>query len=506
MGSHLPPTYSASVKESHSAFRDSLFSPTFTPLPTLNPVITRLSNLLVLPLTAQSPPLSILLVGPQSCGKSLSLTRALSALPPPAQPTVVTLHGLLHSSPSSAWRAVASQLSGQDAPTHQAECLATVNHHLRKLATNDKPLLFILDAFHAFACDPASQSVLYGILNYLQEHTLRAACVAMTTKIDTTSRLEKRVKSRFAAREVVIPLPQHHGHVREFLTAALRHSLSPQSPSTHNPHRNGPPAPAKRRRPKPAAPAVSTLSPRAKRRRGSGRLRTSGSDDIDGERDRETVDAAEAGGRFGRERGLADYRCVVEMMIDSEESKDIITRYMDGNRVIEPILRAVDAAMASAFEDEIMETVKTGRNDCAVTKEKRLRVALRMLRTQLSPVDTLSTMVASVSRVELALLIALRRIKGKATFADVIKMYETLGREGGMVRGEQGEAIVDRLVAEKCWERLVEGGLVVRNGNGPKVLRRVDLAVEAEVIDQVIKQPGRASTRLERWAREEFRK
>lgn len=422
MGSHLAPPYPAAVQTSHSAFRNHLFAPTFTPLPTLDPVITRLSNLLVRPLTAESPPLSILLVGPQSSGKSLILSRALAALPPPAQPTTVTLHGLLHSSPSSAWRAIASQLSAQDSPTHQAECLATINHHLRHLAQNTKPLLFILDAFHAFACDPASQSVLYGILNYLQQHTLRAACVAMTTNIDTTSRLEKRVKSRFAAREIVVPLPHHDAHVRQFLSAAVRHSLSPEMQSADNPPQNGSPAPTKRRRPNAGAVDKSTSAPRPKRRRDSGRRRATVDEGIDVDPDGKTMGSPESTHQSAYQRGLADYHSVVQMLVDKEESQGIIKRFMYGNRVIEPILRAVDAAMTSAFETEILGAVDVRRNDSAMTKERRLRVALKTLKTHLSPSDTLSTMVASVSGVELALLIARRRIKGKATFADVIKV------------------------------------------------------------------------------------
>lgn len=320
----------------------------------------------------------------------------------------------------------------------------------------------------------------------MQDRTLRTACVAMTIKIDAIDRLEKRVKSRFAPREIVVPLPKDVDQILQFLNSALARDITDGNDNVDD----------------------GKAFPVATRTRSADTVSYWMHNDV------QTFQSSSCGcvdhniarksanhrARSPSDGDALQFHQVAKGLLHSPECKELLQRYSRLNRVIEPILRAVDFTLGVVFAPEI-----SGRSGLigAGTTAERLQLALKTLEKNLFVEDTLAKTMESVSAVELALLAALRRIKGKATFADVLRVYETLGREEGLVRGEEGEAVAGRIVAEKCWERLVEGGLVLRSGTGPKVTRTVTLAVSRLVVDQVIEKHAGASTRMVRWAREE---
>lgn len=313
----------------------------------------------------------------------------------------------------------------------------------------------------------------------MQDRTLRAVCVAMTTKIDATDRLEKRVKSRFAPREVVIPLPKDADQILQFMHSALANDTSHSDDTIDG----------------------DKASDVAKRTLSQDKVSYWMQNDVQTfqQSSRALIDSTPS----HRSDENQEFYQVAESLLHSTKCQELVRRYIKLNRVIEPALRAMDVALSTAFAPQILGT------PCgigATTNAQRMQIALKTLEENLLAEDTLAKMVESVSGVELALLAALRRIKGKATFADVLRVYETLGREEGLVRGEDGEAVAGRVVVEKCWERLIEGGLVVRSGTGPKVSRTVVLAVPGDIVDQVIVRHAGASTRMARWAREEVRR
>lgn len=479
MPSVSSPTNPHPIRRAYQTFHDRLFSQTPIPVPLLQPTISHVTHLLQSTFSAKTPPISILLIGPTSSGKSLILSRALSALPASAAPTILGLHGLLHTTPLAAWRALAAQFPHHHPTTPQADYLSIVNYHLQTLATDEKPLLFVLDAFDLFSNDFASQTILYSIFNYMQDRTLRAVCVAMTTKIDATDRLEKRVKSRFAPREVVIPLPKDADQILQFMHSALANDTSHSDDTIDG----------------------DKASDVAKRTLSQDKVSYWMQNDVQTfqQSSRALIDSTSS----HRSDENQEFYQVAESLLHSTKCQELVRRYIKLNRVIEPALRAMDVALSTAFAPEILGT------PCgigATTNAQRMQIALKTLEENLLAEDTLAKMVESVSGVELALLAALRRIKGKATFADVLRVYETLGREEGLVRGEDGEAVAGRVVVEKCWERLIEGGLIVRSGTGPKVSRTVVLAVSGDIVDQVIVRHAGASTRMARWAREEVRR
>lgn len=482
-------THPCTFRHAHQIFHDRLFSQTPIPVPLLQPTIDHVTHLLQSTFTTKTPPISILLIGPTSSGKSLLLNRAVSALSASATPTILRLHGLLHATPLTAWRALAAQFPHHHPPASQPDYLSVVNHHLQALAADAKPLLFILDAFDLFSSDSASQNVLYSIFNYMQDRTLRAVCVAMTTKIDATDRLEKRVKSRFAPREIVVPLPSDAHQILHFMRGALANDMSDSDNTVGDGKSLAVAKPIRNNDNVSYWTGNEVQTFRQSSRVGSDTTACHNSENLNA--------------RPSSINEIQEFHDLANSLLHSTECKELVGRYIKLSRVVEPVLRAVDVALSTAFA---LETLGTAHEMGATTNAQRMRVALETLEKNLLAEDTLVKMVESVSGVELALLAALGRVKGKATFVDVLRVYETLGREEGLVRGEDGEAVAGRVVAEKCWERLIEGGLVMRTGTGPKVTRTVVMAVPWEVVDQVIVRHAGASTRMTRWAQEEVRR
>jgi origin recognition complex subunit 4 len=83
-----------------------------------------------------------------------------------------------------------------------------------------KSVIFIMDEFDLFATHPR-QTLLYNLLDIAQSRKAPIAVLGLTTRIDVTEALEKRVKSRFSHRYVHLPLPKGLGQFTEVGKAAL---------------------------------------------------------------------------------------------------------------------------------------------------------------------------------------------------------------------------------------------------------------------------------------------
>lgn len=438
-----------------ASFRSQLFYPSEqVKLPTLQSTISHLHTLLSTAISTRSS-LSLLLISPPSAGKSIVLNRSLALLPNP--PITLQLHGFLHTTPYHAWRSLASQVTDHEdpLPSSTAEALVTVNAVLEAKRKQNQCVLFVFDAFEMFACDRDAQSVLYAILNYLQDRNVCAIFIAMSSRFDVTDLLEKRIKSRFAPREIVIPLPNTSNHVIDFLFNVLDATIE----------------------------RAPTKKPRKRRR-----LNTR----------QGMIEPKES--KISQSR--KQVRKVAETLLQSNQFQSGIDAYLRRSRIMKPILLAFDAAMAFAFEEQVLGT----ECDSPTDLDTRVKKAIDTMWDRLEVHDTQKDIVEEVSAVELALLVSLTKCKmPKITFSDVYKVYETLGRENGMVRGEQTESLVNKSLAEQCWERLVDVGLVFRTGAGPKNRQLVELGVRKNLIDEVLKTHEGASTTMIRWAKEEAR-
>lgn len=127
-------------------------------------------------------------------------------------------------------------------PTHLPGSLPPASHLpalISLIPTLPRPTIILLDAFDLFAQHPR-QSLLYCLLDTVQ--SLRAgtatrgmAVVGITTRVDTVTMLEKRVKSRFSGRTVrtggAQGLTEWIGAVRDVLSVPV--STSEEDETEH---------------------------------------------------------------------------------------------------------------------------------------------------------------------------------------------------------------------------------------------------------------------------------
>ena len=391
-----------------------------------------------------APPSSVLLLGPPSSGKSLVTTRVVDNLHAQLSETDSNLHllhlnGLLHVNPLKAWRHVARQLSTEfDDETISSmnvqSCLGTISDAFRQLHKNNTPILMILDAFDQFviSADGMSQTVLYSLFNYLQDRTMRIAVIAMTSCIDVSDGLEKRVKSRFNHRTVIVHLPSDHEPVLKWISQVLLY----KHPNTR-------------------------------------------------------ISAAFT--RFVKSF-LGDPRCITA-----------VKRQLSRSRVVSPLLSAFEAAITCAFEEPLGK--KVGKAELT----KRVNSACEMFVCVLQPRGSVAEYLQHLTALEIAFLICLRKLEhwadqkdGKVSivFSDVFEQYRNACSEEGWSATKK--AGVERHVADKSWERLVECGLVIRTGHGPRDMRSCFLGVSGEEVDKALQENALASEAMKNWAKKRW--
>ncbi|KIW06127.1 uncharacterized protein PV09_03292 [Verruconis gallopava] len=84
-----------------------------------------------------------------------------------------------------------------------------------------KSIIFIMDEFDLFATH-ARQTLLYNLLDIAQSRKAPIAVIGLTTRIDVTEALEKRVKSRFSHRYVHLSLPKTLSEFVDVAKSALQ--------------------------------------------------------------------------------------------------------------------------------------------------------------------------------------------------------------------------------------------------------------------------------------------
>ena len=70
-----------------------------------------------------------------------------------------------------------------------------------------KSVVFIMDEFDLFALHPR-QTLLYNLFDIAQARKAPIAVVGLTTRIEVVEMLEKRVKSRFSHRSILLSMPK----------------------------------------------------------------------------------------------------------------------------------------------------------------------------------------------------------------------------------------------------------------------------------------------------------
>ena len=174
---------------------------------------------------------SVLLMGARGSGKTTALDSALKELKATHGEKVlpVRLSGMLHSDEKVGMREIACQLcdAGEELEFNRAagfaENVAFMREVLRALEGGGRAVIFILEEFDLFTLRGASskQTLLYSIMDLLQQPHVSAAVVGVTCRHDAVELLEKRVRSRFAHRRVLLAPPA--GRMKA--AALVRHAL-----------------------------------------------------------------------------------------------------------------------------------------------------------------------------------------------------------------------------------------------------------------------------------------
>ncbi|GJP29022.1 hypothetical protein CLOM_g27 [Closterium sp. NIES-68] len=170
--------------------------------------------------------LSLLLLGPRGCGKTLVLHRVLADLrsshdTPPF--LAVHLDGRMHADDRAALKEMARQLALSlpqlDALSlHSFSDNVRVLHHvLRLCAQASRSLIVVLDEFDQFA-SRGKQGILYLLLDVMHSPDTHLAVIGVSASQDADQLLEKRVRSRFSNRKIVFLPPQPEDLIRLLLS------------------------------------------------------------------------------------------------------------------------------------------------------------------------------------------------------------------------------------------------------------------------------------------------
>jgi origin recognition complex subunit 4 len=177
---------------------------------------------------------SVLLVGARGSGKTAVLNaalRELTATQDDAEKTlVVRLNGMLHGDERVGVREIARQLcsAGDELEFSRAagfgENVAFMREVLRVLEVGGRAVVFVLEEFDLFAKGGAKskQTLLYAVMDLLQQAQTRAAVVGVTSRHDAAEMLEKRVRSRFSFRRILIAPPVADVQAKDMFCDALR--------------------------------------------------------------------------------------------------------------------------------------------------------------------------------------------------------------------------------------------------------------------------------------------
>ncbi|KAJ5353102.1 hypothetical protein N7452_002076 [Penicillium brevicompactum] len=171
---------------------------------------------------------SMLLLGSRGCGKTAIVETIISSLRKEHDNEfhVVRLNGFLHTDDRLALREMWRQLGRE---MHTEDDAAKVNSYADTMATllallshpeelfgssgdsgaktAAKSIVILLDEFDLFVTHPR-QTLLYNLFDIAQARKAPIAVIGLTTKVDVTEMLEKRVKSRFSHRYTYVPLPR----------------------------------------------------------------------------------------------------------------------------------------------------------------------------------------------------------------------------------------------------------------------------------------------------------
>lgn len=182
---------------------------------------------------------SMLLIGARGSGKTALINKALLELSRSQKQHfhIVRLNGFIQTDDKLAlreiWRQLGREMEIEDEEGTTSKSYADTLAMLLALLSHPdeisgergdqtaKSVLFIMDEFDLFATHPR-QTLLYNLLDIAQSRKAPIAVLGLTTRIDVTEALEKRVKSRFSHRYVHLNLARNLGEFVDAAKSALK--------------------------------------------------------------------------------------------------------------------------------------------------------------------------------------------------------------------------------------------------------------------------------------------
>ncbi|OJD16851.1 hypothetical protein AJ78_03041 [Emergomyces pasteurianus Ep9510] len=184
---------------------------------------------------------SLLLLGSRGCGKTAVVEAVISSLANDHRDHfhVVRLNGFIHTDDRIAlreiWRQLGREMNTEDETSKtisyadtMASLLALLSHPEELFGVSEDPnaiataksVIIVLDEFDLFAHHPR-QTLLYNLFDIAQARKAPVAILGLTTKVDVTENLEKRVKSRFSHRYVFLPRPRTFNEFSDICKAGI---------------------------------------------------------------------------------------------------------------------------------------------------------------------------------------------------------------------------------------------------------------------------------------------
>lgn len=122
---------------------------------------------------------------------------------------IVRLHGLVDTNDTIALKSITKQLQLEDET--EAKKFGSFAEHLAFLLAclksgrekRSRSVIFILEDFHLF-CDHTNQTLLYNLFDSAQSKQSPICVIGLTSRLDAVELLEKRVKSRFSHRQIIL--------------------------------------------------------------------------------------------------------------------------------------------------------------------------------------------------------------------------------------------------------------------------------------------------------------
>lgn len=430
---------------------------------------------------------TFLIIAPRNSGKSAVVDAVIETLVhTKTVPHFVVVHlsGLLHGNLPAALRSIAASVVSfyddeailkydEFKSAQHSTCNLQITAAINRIKDEKKGILFVLDDFERFAVPDSAQPVLYCISNLLQDVDLRGACIAMSTQLDASDGLEKRIKSRFHPREIVLSQPAKVQDIVDILKTGLFLDV---------PHSNGAGTEQK-----PSSMLCNHRSDRStfldlsyvpeQKKYGLAPC---------------TVDPAT----------VADFNDLVHDFITSEAFRSSLETHLLRDRSMGRVIDAVKDTLSNLFS----HGHPSDSDHSAALRCQAL--SLSSFQTYLGLSCSAIDVIKGLSVLELSLLVALKRIEpsiaagSSTTFADVYREYESL-RVGGLkghLRGgiDQVYEVADSHVAEKAWERLLDVGLLTHWDNS-SLTSPIALTVDSKEIENALREHPLAPEILIKW-------